>query len=583
MSATTLTRQKSRRSLKSFFPILQWLPKYQASYLRVDVIAALTVWALLVPEAMAYAGIAGMPPETGLYAAPLALLGYAIFGTSRHLNVGPSSTVAALSLSVVVGFAAVGSPEFISLTVALAILTGILLVIGGLLRLGVLADFLSRPVLDGFIVGVAITVAVGQLDKLLGFIPEHPNFVPELLAFIGNLGQTHGPTFIVGMISLAALFLMHRYTPKIPAALTVMVLAILASGLLDLESYGIHIVGEIPAGLPPFGLPGAIPLNEILALLPGAAAIALVAFSESIAVARTYATRFNYKVQADQELIALGASNAGSGFSGGFVVDGSLSKTAASVDAGATTQMVSIIAGIAVLITAAFLTPLFYYLPEATLAAIVIHAVLHLISYRPVWKYRKVTPLDFWTALVATLGVLALGILQGLLLAVFLGLLGLLIGSKKRTTSVLGKVPGEVAYRALENFPEGETYPGLLIARFDGSLFFANAPEFADELRMGVEVTEPSPRVILVDAESINDIDATAVITIKELEEEFERVGVDLRFAHVKTHVMDIMRRAGIEEAVEPQHFYITIQDGVDAFLAEPERVDENTSVTGEL
>ena len=567
MTATTLKRQKSKRTFKSFFPILSWLPSYKTSAIRPDLIAALTVWALLVPEAMAYAGIAGMPPEAGLYAAPLALIGYAIFGTSRHLNVGPSSTVAALSLSVVAGFAAVGSEEFVALSIALAIITGILLVLAGLFRLGVMADFLSKPVLDGFVVGVAITVLVGQLDKLMGFEPEHADFMPEILAFIVNLGQTHWLTFTFGMACLVLLFLMHHYTPKIPAALTVMVLAIAFSYLLDLESMGVHIVGEIPAGLPPFGFPEGVTIVDIVALIPGASAIALVAFAESIAVARSYATQFNYKVDADQELVALGAANAGAGFSGGFVVDGSLSKTATAVGAGATTQMVSIIAGIAVLITAVFLTPLFHYLPEAALAAIVIHAVWHLINYRKISQYRGITSLDFWTAVVAALGVLAIGILQGILLAVFLGLLGLLFGIKASTTAVLGKVPGEKTYRSLENYPDSETYPGLLIVRFDGSIFFANAPDFVDEIRAGVEAFHPA--VILVDCESITSIDATAIIAMSELNNELDRAGITLRFARVRQTVINVMKRSRDGQALDPDRFYVSVQAGVDAYLQE--------------
>jgi MFS superfamily sulfate permease-like transporter len=334
MTTTTLSRQKSKRTFKSFFPIVSWLPKYKASLLQPDTIAALTVWALLVPEAMAYAGIAGMPPEYGLYAAPLALLGYAIFGTSKHLNVGPSSTVAALSFSTIAGLGvASGTEEWIALTAALAIMTGIFLLIGGLLRLGVLADFLSRPVLDGFVVGVAITVAVGQLDKMLGYeVEEALEFVPDVLVIISDLGMTHLPTLVVGLVSLALLFLIEKYLPKIPGALAVLVLAIVVSALLDFESRGIHIVGEIPGGLPPFGLPD-VTLDQIISLIPGALAVMLVAYSESIAVARSYAAKFNYKVDADQEFIGIGAANLGSGFSSAFVVDGSLSKTAASVEA----------------------------------------------------------------------------------------------------------------------------------------------------------------------------------------------------------------------------------------------------------
>jgi high affinity sulfate transporter 1 len=573
MTITTLTRQKSKRTFRSFFPILSWLPKYNKSWLRPDTIAALTVWALLVPEAMAYAGIAGMPPEYGLYAAPLALLGYAIFGTSRHMNVGPSSTVAALSFSTIAGLGiASGSEEWLAMTAALAILTGLFLLIGGLLRLGVLADFLSRPVLDGFIVGVAITIVVGQLDKILGYeVTEvELDFIPDILLIISDLGMTHWPTLVVGLVSLALLFIIEKYLPRVPAAITVLVLAIVISALLDLESRGIHIVGEIPAGLPTLGMPG-VSMEQIASLIPGALAIMLVAYSESIATARSYASKFNYKVDADQEFIGLGAANLGSGFSTSFVVDGSLSKTAASVEAGAKTQMVSIIAAVAVVITAIALTPFFRTLPEATLGAIVIHAVWHLINFRKIGKYRSITSLDFWTALVAMLGVLAVGILEGLLIAVFLGLLGLLYATKSQKTAVLAKVKGENIYRSLENNPDGETYPGLLITRFEGSLFFANAPDLADEIRYGIEVTEPSPTVVLVDFESITEVDATALITLKELNEELERSDVDLRLARVRAHVLDLMRTTELDTEIGLEYIFDSVHAGVDAFLAEPQ------------
>jgi len=572
MTTKTITPQKTKRTFKSFFPIVKWLPKYQASWIRFDLIAALTVWALVVPEAMAYAGIAGMPPEYGLYAAPLALIGYAIFGTSRHLNVGPSSTVAALSFSVIVGLAAAGSDEFISLTIMLAILVGFLLIIGGLLRMGVLADFFSKPVLDGFIVGVAITIVVGQLDKIFGYGVEQKDFIPEVLLLLKEIGMTHWPTLVVGLVSLALLFLIEKYIPKLPGAITVLFLAIIVSALLGFEDMGIHIVGEIPAGLPSIGLPGGITLDHVMSLLPGAAAIALVAFAESVATARTYASKFNYKVDADQELIALGVANTGAGISQGFVVDGSLSKTSASVEAGGKSQMVSIIAAVIILITIVALTPLFYALPEATLGAIVIHAVWHLINPKKLTRYRKFTQLDFWTAVIAMVGVLTLGILQGLLLAAFIGIFALLIGTKTRSTSILGKVPGEKIYLGLENYPEGETYPGLLILRFDGSLYFANAPDAANELRTAVEMSDPSPKIVLIDGESINGIDATAIIQMEELVDELKRSGIGLKFARVRSNVMEIVERTGFMETVGSHNFYISNQDAVDAYLVEQEQ-----------
>jgi high affinity sulfate transporter 1 len=569
VTTNTTVPPQNKRTLKSFFPILEWLPKYQGDWLRVDIIAALTLWALLVPEAMAYAGIAGMPPETGLYAAPLALIAYAIFGTSRHLDVGPSSAVAALSFSVVAGLAVVGSSEFIILTIALALMVGVMLIIGGFLKLGVLADFLSRPVLDGFVVGVAISIAVGQLDKLLGYEPEGYDFVPDMLLILSDIGMTHLPTLVVGSISLALLFALHKFTPKLPGALIVLFLAIAVSTLLDFESMGIHIVGEIPAGLPDFGFPTGLGLAELLAVMPGAIGVAMVAFAESVAIARSYGTKYGYEVDANQELIALGASNIGSSFSGAFAVDGSMSRTAAADAAGGKTQMVSIIAAVAVLITAVALTPLFFNLPEATLGAIVIHAVWKNISLSKISQYRSITKLDYVTAIVAMFGVLLLGLLAGLLLAAGLGLTMLLFGTKQRNTFVLGKVPATSVYRSVEHYPQGETYPGLLILRFDGTLFFANAHNFVSAARQAVAAADPPPHVVLVDGESINDIDATAVIILREFHEQLKQTGVELRLASIKTHVKEVAQRGGLERAVPPEHFYPSIQTAVDAYLAE--------------
>ncbi len=570
MPANAPTSLQQRRTVRSFLPILEWLPAYNKAWLRPDLIAALTLWAVLVPEAMAYADLAGMPAETGLYAAPLALIAYAVFGTSRHLDVGPSSAVAALSFSVVIGLAAGGSQEFILLTITLALMAGLMLILGGLLRLGVLADFLSRPVLDGFVVGVAITIAVGQLDKLLGYEPEKAyDFVPEVLAFIGDIGMIQWPTFIVGLTSLLLLFAMHKYTPKIPAAIVLLFLSIAVSGLLGFEQMGIAIVGEIPAGLPDFGLPEGLTPADLLAVAPGAAGVALVAFAESVAIARSLATKYGYEIDANQEMIAIGAANIGSGFSGAFTVDGSMSRTSVAEAAGTKSQMVSLIAAVAILITAALLTPLFYYLPEAVLGAIVIHAVWHNISLRRITAYRGITQIDYITALVAMLGVLAFGLLEGLLLAALLGLISLLVGTKRRSTTVLGRVPDTAVYRSLENYPGAETYPGLLIIRFDGTLFYANTHDFQTAVRRAVALSSPPPQVILLDSESINEIDATAVFTLSEFQKQLAKEGTDLRFARVKTNVMQIMERGGLLETVPTEHFYPSVQDGVDAIRAE--------------
>jgi SulP family sulfate permease len=574
-TAVEKPRRSASEAIKSYMPILSWLPSYQKEWFRPDLIAALTLWALLVPEAMAYAGIAGMPPETGLYAAPLALIAYAIFGTSRHLDVGPSSAVAALSFSVVAGIlgasAVVGGAEWVILSIALALMVGFFLIVAGFLRLGVLADFLSRPVLDGFVVGVAISIAVGQVDKILGFEPEGYEFVPDLLQFIRNIDMIHWPTAVVGAISLALLFALHKFTPKLPAALIVLFLAIATSALLGFEERGIHVIGEIEGGLPPFGIPEGLGLDELLAVAPGAIGVALVAFAESVAIARSFGTKYGYEVDANQEFIAVGASNLGSGFSGGFVVDGSMSRTAAADGAGAKSQMVSIVAAVAILITAVALTGLFYNLPEATLGAIVIHAVWHSISFSKISRYRSITKLDYATAIVAMLGVLALGMLQGLVLAALLGLVVLLVKTKQRNTSVLGRVPETTEYRSIDHYPTGETYPGLLIIRFDGSLFFANAHDFVTAVREAIAATDPSPRILLIDGESMNDIDATAIITLVEFQDQLQKADTQIRFARIKTEVMAVMERGGLEKAIPAEHFYPSVQAAVDAFLAEQE------------
>ncbi len=557
------------RSIKVFFPILEWLPRYDKSWFRADLIAALTIWALLVPEGMAYAGIAGMPPETGLYAALLALVGYAIFGTSRHLDVGPSSAVAALSFAIVSGFAGSGTDKFVVLSITLALVTGVVLILSGLLRLGVFADFFSKPVLGGFVIGIAISIAVGQLDKVLGFDIPAPtlNFMPDIFLIISNLGLTHLPTLAVGLVSLALLFLMHKYTPGIPAAITVVGLAIILSAIFNFEAMGIHIAGDIPAGLPTLGLPHGVTLADIFALLPGAAAIALVAFAESVAAARAYATQHNYEIDANQEMVALGVANLGSGFGQAFIVDGSMSRSAAGDSAGSKSQMASILLAIFVLITIFALTPLFRTLPEATLGAIVIHAVWHLINFSKLKQYYAIKRIDFWAALVAMIGVLLLGILQGLILAVILSLLGLIAHAKNPTIAILGKVVDENAFHNLKNYPEAETYPGLLIFRFDEQLFFANAPNFRDAIRAAL-AADPSVRRVLIDAEAINDIDITGLDTLAELKDELAQSNIELCFARVKTQIREIIRRAGLEEAIEPEQFYPSVQAGVDAYLA---------------
>ena len=535
---------------RRFVPISFWLASYEKGYLAVDVVAALTVWALVVPEAMAYASLAGMPPETGLYAALVAPLAYAIFGTSRQLDVGPSSTVAVLSFSVIGGVAAGSDPStFYSLTIGLAILTGIFFIVAGLVKLGFLADFMSKPVLDGFIVGLALTIAASQLHKLFGIEADGENFFADIALVVLNLDETVTATLVLGAGSLVLLFSMERFIPRIPAALVVAGLAIVSVSALDLADSGVAIIGQIPAGLPSPGWPD-LDFTQWLGLVPGAVGIVVVGFAESVAAARSYARKHGYTVDANQELIALGAANAASGLVGSFVVDGSLSKTAAADQAGQRTQLASVGLTAAVFITILFLTGLFENLPEATLGAIVIHAVWHLIDLGKVSRYWKIRGDDFWAGLAALLGVLVFDILVGLLIAVSVSLLLILARASRPQWAVLGRVrlstSDDIAYQSLERHPQGETVPGLLIFRFDADLFFANANAFADDVRAAIAAAQTKPQVVLLDAESVSDIDATAVGVLQDLTAELGDDGIEIWAARIKTRVAQVLRRMDV-------------------------------------
>ena len=562
-----------------YLPILEWLPNYQRGWLTADTIAAFTVWALLVPEAMGYASLAGMPPETGLYAAPLALLAYAIFGTSRQLVVGPSSTVAILSFSTVSVLADQGSEEFIALTIVLALIVGAIFVISGVARLGWVSDFMAKPVLDGFIIGLALTVALGQVNKIFGVEAEGDNFWMELGDLVSNLGDTNLETALVGLGALAFLFIIAAFAPRLPGALIVVALGILAVHLFGLEDRGVHVIGDISAGLPDFGLPDFSVLegSDLADLLPGAFGIVLVGYAESVAIARKYAAKYKYEIDPSQELIALGMANAGSGFSGGFVVDGSLSRTAAGVTSGQKSQMASLISVVLVLITLVAFTWLFEDLPEAILAAIVIHAVWHLIDFGKFRHFYQVSPATALLAGVCTLGVLSIDILTGLIIAIVLSLGIVIFRASRPNIPRLGKVPDQDVYRDLDEYPENQAVSGLVILRIDAGLFFANAQYFRDRVRQLVTEAEPSARAVLVDAEAVYRLDFTAAVMLKELASEMEDESIELLFARVKHPVRQMMRRSGVEEAVGGSDFFLTVSEGVTEYLRRhPEAAPSN-------
>jgi high affinity sulfate transporter 1 len=552
-------------------PIRKWLPRYRRRWLRPDVIAAVAVWAVLVPEGMAYASLAGVPPQAGLFAALAPLLVYAVLGTCRQLTVGPSSAVAAYSAAAIMPLAFGDTSRFIALSALLALLTGILLLVGGLARAGFIADFFARPVMTGFVAGLALVIAVGQLSKLFGVEGGGTGFFGKLYDLIEQLPGYSLLSFLIGIGALALILVLRKVAPKVPGMLVAVVLGILIVKAFHLQDHGVAVVGSLPDGLPSFTVPG-FSLGDVRELLPDAFALALIAFAESIAGARQLAAVHHYEVDADQELIALGAANIGAGLFQGFAVDASLSRSAVADSSGARSQLSNIILFCFLIVTMLLLLPLFHDLPEAVLGAIVIAAVSHLVDIKALRRLRRIDKTDFILALLCFAGVLVFGLLVGLAIAVGLSLLALVYRAYRPSYAVLGRAPGAVdderlRYRGVEDHPDAETFPGLVILRLDGELFFANARWFRDVVRSLVRGQTPPVRELLVHAGAVPHIDTTAADMLRSLIKELDEAGVSLAFARATTGLIHDLERNGIAGLVGDDLFYDTVAAGVDAYL----------------
>ena len=557
--------------LQRYVPIVSWLPKYRwGEWLRLDLLAALTVWALLVPEAMAYAGIAGVSPEVGLVTAPLALVGYAILGSSRHLFVGPSSTVAIISASVVAPLAGGDGSLYLVLTVWLAIFTGVFFVGLGLARMGWISNFMASSVLIGFMVGLAIVIAIGQLDKIFGIEAEGGNVPQEIGSMLEQFADWDWATIGVGAAALAALFLIERFVPKVPGALVVMLVAIAASVIFDFEGAGVLVVGEIPAELPSLGIPEWPGWDLMSDVMVGALAVVVVAFAESFAAAKTYATQFGYEVDANQEMIGLGAANLGAGLSGGFVVDGSLSKTAAGVAAGEKSQMTSLLTAVFVLVTIVALTRLFEPLPEAVLGAIVIHAVWKLIDFSGFVELWRVRRIDFMLAVAAFLGVILIDILQGIMVGIILSLLALIYRASFPEGTELGRVEdddGNYEFVGLDGNPNAVTVSGMVIYRQTGSLIFANAAAFSQQARELLWARiDPPASLLVIDCEEMADMDVTGAEEIISLHEQLQAADVGLWLVRLHGEAQITAEKAGVVAAIGADNVLPTIRVARDMF-----------------
>jgi len=565
---TTDTRAaEPATGIARFIPILSWLPRYDRSWLNLDILAGLTLWGLVVPEAMAYAGIAGLPPQAGLYTLVASLLIYALLGTARHLSVGPTSATSALLASsvaaalVATAAATASDPQtYYTYASAFVLVTGLVFLAAGLARLGFITQFLSKPVMDGFVLGLAVFVSVGQLNKLFGVPKPEGNTVEKLLGIVKELPQANWVTFVMGASALALLFLLPRLSKKLPAGLVVLFGFIALSAVLNLSgNYGVEVVGTLPQGLPSLVVP-KLPVTTYLAMVLPAMGVLLVAFSEALGVAHEFAEKHGYEVDADQELNAHAVTNLISGLLGGQLAAGGMSASAVKEGAGAHSQMANLVAWAVTIITLLFLTPLFAPLPEAVLAALIIHALWHIIASRKLYKLRQASRVEFWFGVLAFAGVLLIDVFEGMIIGLLASLVFVVYKSSRPHVSSLGRVPGVPgAYSDLIRHPDGAPVPGVLIARIDGQLYYANALTVRDRVKAMIAEMGSPPRAVIFDAVAQDQIDVTSLDVLKGLVKELQGSGIDVYFADVHAPVLESCRQTGLLESIGEDHVFPTV------------------------
>jgi sulfate permease, SulP family len=546
------------------FPILRWLPAYRREWLLPDALAGLAVWAVMVPESMAYAGIVGVPPIMGLYTIVPPLIAYALLGTSRLLVVGPDTATGLISALTVGAIAIQGTAEFNTLTSTIATLIGAFFLLFGILRMGWVAAFIPTPVMRGFIEGLVCVTIIGQVPHLLGIEGTSGNFFTKLWLVLQHLPDASLLPVLIGLLSLAAMQLLRHLAPRVPAALVVAAAATILVGLLGGEAAGVSVVGDLPSGLPHLVLPSLDPaiLRE---LVPGALAIVLVGYAEALGGAKAAAMQGGGDIDPNQELIAHGPANILSGLFGGFLVVGSLSKTSVAMAAGARTQLTNLVAAVFCFLTLVLLTPLFRGMPHPTLAAIVIAAMLHLSKPGYLRDLLARTRLEFALAAIVIAGELTLGVPHGIALGVALSLLMLIYRTSHPEGAVLGQLPGTEAYRDVRRHPEARTFPGLLIWRVGGDLFFASIGHLVAGLNAALAAARPPAKHVLVDADSLNFIDASACDALLSSIKQLQSQGITIAFARVRDEVRERMRLWGIEAPVGSANFYERVTDGVRA------------------
>jgi high affinity sulfate transporter 1 len=563
------SRRGIERRLRGLVPAVDVVRGYRRGWLGPDVLAGTVLVALLVPQGMAYAELAGLPAVTGLYATLVPLVAYAIFGPSRILVLAPDSAIAPLVAAAIIPIAGADMSERLALAGLLAILVGLFCLAGGLARLGFLTDLLSKPVRVGFLAGIALVVVVDQLPKLLGIDSEHDDLASSVAHLARSLDETDLTTALIGLSSLAAILAFRFLAPRVPGTLVVVVAATAVVSAFGLD---VQTVGVVPEGLPTPTVPRP-DLDELGSLVLAALAIALVAFADTSVLSRSYAAKLGERVDQDQELRALGFANLATGFLQGFPISSSSSRTAAAEAARARTQLAGLVAALGLALVLLFATGLFDSLPTATLAAVVIAAVVFIVDLPALRTLARVNRADFALAIASFLGVALIGVVQGVAIAVGLSVLAVLWRAWHPYDAVLGRVAGLKGYHDTERHPEGRQVPGLVLYRFDAPLFFANADAFRRRVLRAAREARPPARRVVVAAEPITDVDSTAADVLAELDAQLEQLGVELAFAEMKGPVKDKLRRYGLFERIGEERFYPTVGSAVHAYVEET-RVD---------
>jgi SulP family sulfate permease len=580
------------RRIERILPAAEWLRAYELRSLPRDLAAGVAVGAMLIPQGLAFARIMGVPPVTGLWSGIAAMIGYACFGPSRHLMVGPEAGTA-IMVSAVLTRAGLGSPEQrLGGAALLAIMIGSVLVVAGAFRLGAIADFLSRPIRVGYINGIALVLIGSQLPAVLGLRSTATDFIPQAVETASKLGDAHRPTAWLSGLALVCLLTLRRLFPRLPAAAMVVAAGIILSRVLALESHGMRVLGLIGHGVPGIGIP-RLPGGSILDLVPGALSIALLIYASSVLTSRVFADKHRYRFRANAELFGIAAANFAAGLAHGVPAAGSDARTVINDAAGSRTQAAGLIASGIVVATIFLLGPVMALLPTSLLGAVVIASAISLFDLRGIVRIWRVRPVEGVLAITTFAGVLMFGILPGVLVAVALAVADLVRRAAHPHGAVLGRLRGRPGYQDIAGRPDSETLPGLIIYRVDAPLFFANARFLREQVHRLVKAAKAPIRMVVLDCGAMFDLDVTGADALKDLESELGQRGITLALAEPHAPMRQVLRRSGLLDTFGHDNVFSTVSESVRAYVRRAEaalgrnvdwqRVDDPPRPTGRL